>query len=37
MNVFSLFRKETEMITLSDGRTSHIDKIKYFSVKNNVK
>ena len=29
MNTFSLFRKEIEMITLNDGRTSHVDKIKY--------
>ena len=36
VNAFSLLRKQIEMITLSDGRTSYFDKIKYFSVKNSV-
>ena len=37
MNPFSLFRQEIDMITLSDDRTSHVDKMKYLSVKNIVK
>ena len=33
INAFSLVRKEFEMVTLSDSRTSHSDKIYYFMTK----
>ena len=36
INPFSLLRKPIEMVTLSDSRTPHVDKIIYFSVKNTV-
>ena len=33
---FSPLTQEIVMITFSDGRISHIDKVKYFSVQNSV-
>ena len=36
INPFSFLRKPIEMVTLSDSRTPHVDKIIYFSVKNTV-
>ena len=34
IDAFSLLTEKTEINTFSDSRTSHIDKIKYLSVKN---
>ena len=36
INAFSLLKKATELITFSDGKKFHIDKMKFLSVKNSI-